>query len=91
MVNLVNHKVLEKIIDEQVNARLASLIARIEELERQKVPEYMTKQEAARYLKCSTSTIDNYVKRGLKKVVLSKGKVLFERSDLDEFMKSKKY
>ena len=90
-MNLINHKALERMIDEQINARLAPLIARIEELESLKTPDYLTKQEAANYLKCSTSTIDNYVRRGLKKVVLSKGKVLFERSDLDEYMESKKY
>lgn len=85
-MNIINQKALNQILDELVESRLETLIARIEELENQKAPEYMTKQEAASYLKCSTSTIDNYVRNGLPKGTMSKGKVLFERSNIDEYV-----
>lgn len=91
MENLLNHKALEKYIVEHLNAQLLPLIARIEELESQKTPEYLTKEEVSKYLKCSISTIDNYVRRGLSKSKMSKGKVLFERSDIDHFVSDRKY
>lgn len=91
MTNLINHKALEKVIVERIHAQLTPLIARIEELESLRVTEYLTKTEAAKYIRCSTSTIDNYVKRGLPKYTISKGKVLFRRSDIDNFLSQKRF
>lgn len=91
MGSIFNDKALEMVVDEQFNALLSPYIARIEELENlQKSNVYMTKQEVANYLRCSTSTIDNYVKIGLKKSSMSKGKVLFSLSDVDDYVRARR-
>jgi excisionase family DNA binding protein len=47
---------------------------------------YFTKREAARYLRCSLRTIDNFLSRKqLRAYKLTEKKLLFVREDLDSF------
>ncbi len=52
-----------------------------------KEDKYLTRKEAAKYLKVSLATIDNYVKKGLKKYKLGRS-TRFLKSDIDLFIKN---
>lgn len=81
---------LEELIDQRVSDACQPLLTRIEELEGKLSKDYKTKQEAADYLGVSTSTIDNYVRQGLKKHKLTARRTVFLLSDLDEFMSKRR-
>ena len=90
MNSIFSIQALEKLIDQRVSDVCQPLHARIEELENKLKKKYMTKQEAADYLGVSTSTIDNYVRRGLQKHKLTSRRTVFLQADLDEFMSSRR-
>lgn len=49
--------------------------------------QYLTKQEAARYLRIHTRTIDRYIKAGKLKAYKGPGIVRFKKEDLDNIFK----
>ena len=90
MNSIFSIQALEQLIDQRVVDACQPLVARIEELEGKLRKDYKTKQEAADYLGVSTSTIDNYVRQGLKKHKLTARRTVFSHSDLDDFMSKRR-
>ena len=51
--------------------------------------EYLTRKESAEYLRISLRTFDDLVSKGLlPKFRVSKGRIVFRRKDLDDYVES---
>jgi len=51
-------------------------------------PEYLTKQEAAKYMRVSVPTLDRLMAQGLPYIKLDR-RVLFRREDIDKWLVKK--
>lgn len=58
-------------------------------INREKLPRYMSKKEAAQYLNCSFQTLQKFERRGLK-VILIGGLARIDKEDCDLFMEQNK-
>lgn len=81
---------LENKIESRIRKHVNPLMEKIKALEgqlsRQNKNTLMTKKEVSLYLGVSEGTINNYVKRGLKKIKITDRMVRFKKSDVDAFV-----
>ncbi len=80
------HEIIRSSVAEQVQCLKSELIAELTESQRK--PIYFTRKQVSTFLNVSLSTIDNYVKYGLKKYKVGRS-TRFLKSEIDEFIQGR--